>query len=222
MAQAVGGSDYNKLYRRESRAQSAAMELPALPPDGRSFRVLVVEDDPNIARLIMVHLKKAGLDPRGANDGAMGWRAFTDCHPHLVLTDIAMPGLTGHDLAAKIRKQSAVPIIMMTALDSEEAQILCFKEGGDDYVPKPINPHLMMARVIAHLRRVYRYDHHEEPPPQHVEPLVPTNSVPNGWSTCDACGYLGPQFKFEALDPVKGRVMICPHCKNHLLTFSIG
>jgi len=200
------------------------MELPALPADGKTFRVLVVEDDPAIARLIMVHLKKVGLDPRAASDGNMGWKAFCECEPHLVLTDIAMPGMSGIDLTTKIRTRSAVPVIMMTALDSDEAQLQSFKAGGDDYVAKPLNPHLMMARVVANLRRVYKYDFHvEAPPPAPAPSPEPQRSVlPDGWSTCDACGYLGPQFKFETLDAEKGRILVCPHCKNHLLTFQIG
>src|SRR5687768_14131626 len=104
------------------------MSIPDVPTNGK-FRILVVEDDSNIARLVMANLTRAGLECRYAVDGNAGFAAFQETNPHLVLTDIMMPGLNGRDLCAKIRETSNVPIIMMTAADSEEGQVNSFKAG---------------------------------------------------------------------------------------------
>jgi DNA-binding response OmpR family regulator len=182
------------------------MSLPA-PPDSGKFRVLVVEDDPNIARLILSTLTRAGFDCRYAPDGLEGLQAFLDTDPHIVLTDIMMPGMNGQELCVKIREKSMIPIIMMTAADTEEAQLQGFKGGADDYVPKPFNPKMMTARVIAHLRRVYRYDF--------VEQKVSSEpSLPAGWAQCNACGYMGPHERFEK-EKYDGQIQnVCPVCQQ--------
>ncbi len=188
------------------------MNLPPVPTDGK-FRVLVVEDEEIVARLVLIHLSMAGFDCRLAFDGTAGWEAFQEINPHLVLTDITMPGMTGWDLSVMIRRQSSVPIIMLTGSDSEEDQMHGLKIGADDYIPKPFNPKILTARIIAHLRRVYRYDAPDEPEEHHLRP---------GWGKCDGCGYIGPQEKFEAIDNQKTRVVKCPNCQSHQITFSLG
>jgi DNA-binding response OmpR family regulator len=190
------------------------MKLPATPADNRSFRILVVEDDPSIAKLILVNLKKSGFDARFAFDGTTGWQGFRECDPHLVLSDISMPGMNGHDLVAKIREVSIIPVILMTAMDSEEWQMKAFKTGADDYVPKPFNIQLLMARVIANLRRVYRYS---ASPEEIVKEATPYDD----WPTCASCGFMAPQGKFEAVDKEKGRIFACPVCMSRQLTFPL-
>lgn len=187
------------------------LELPAPPSDHRSFRILVAEDDRAIARLILVHLQKAGFDARLACDGVMGVEAFHDFKPHLLLTDINMPCLNGNELAAKVREESAIPIIMMTAADSDSAQVKGFKSGADDYVAKPFSPNVLVARVIAHLRRVYRYSAAEASP----------TGLPEGWSKCQSCGYVGPQAKFIGQNPERGPTTQCPNCKMTEITFEV-
>ena len=203
------------------------MSIPATPTDGK-FRILIVEDDNNIARLVMVNLTRAGLECRYAADGNAGFAAFQETSPHLVVTDIMMPGLNGRDLCAKIRETSNVPIIMMTAADSDESQVSSFKAGADDYIAKPFNPQLLAARVVATLRRVYRYDvaaeqNREKPPVARAAPDPNAEaSVPPGWSSCDSCGYMGPRDKFEGEDATGRPTMICPNCRESTVTFSIG
>lgn len=193
------------------------MALPA-PPESGKFRILVVEDDPNIARLILTTLTRAGFECRYAPDGLEGWTSFKDTDPHLVLTDIQMPGLDGQQLCAKIRETSTVPIVMMTAADSEEAQLAGFKGGADDYVPKPFNPKMMTARVIAHLRRVYRYDFNEQAKPQSAAPALPTN-----WAQCQACGYMGPRDRFHTQNVGGQTQTTCPVCNQaENIAYSIG
>jgi len=205
------------------------MSIPSAPADGK-FRILIVEDDTNIARLVMVNLTRAGLDCRYAVDGNAGYAAFQDADPHLVVTDIMMPGMNGRELCAKIRETSNVPIIMMTAADSDENQVKSFKAGADDYVAKPFNPQLLAARVIATLRRVYRYDVGAEQARGQAATAVSAppaddpddTPLPPGWSSCDSCGYMGPRMRFETTDATGRPAMICPNCHEGTVTFSIG
>lgn len=199
------------------------MPLPAPPATGK-FRILVVEDDQNIARLILTTLTRAGFECRYAPDGNEGLTAFRSGDPHLVLTDIMMPGMNGQELVVKIRETSTIPIIMMTAADSEAAQIQGFKGGADDYVPKPFNPKMMTARIIAHLRRVYRYDFVEKPE-QKISQTEPEekSKVPAGWGQCQRCDYMGPREKF-ATEIIDGEPMtVCPSCgEAEHVAYSIG
>lgn len=199
------------------------MPLPDPPATGK-FRILVVEDDQNIARLILTTLTRAGFECRYAPDGNEGLTAFRSGDPHLVLTDIMMPGMNGQELVLKIRETSTIPIIMMTAADSEAAQIQGFKGGADDYVPKPFNPKMMTARIIAHLRRVYRYDFAEKPEKKGAQNETESQSeVPAGWGQCQRCDYMGPREKF-ATEIIDGEPMtVCPSCgEAEHVAYSIG
>ena len=192
------------------------MRLPAVPADNR-FRILVVEDDAMIAKLLIIHLEKAKFQAILAHDGLEGWSQFTQSDPHLVLTDINMPGLSGHDLVEKIRGTSSVPILMMTAADSEDYQMKGFKVGADDYIPKPFNPKLLIARVVANLRRVYRYD------------AVTTNAQTQAeaqsgidWPKCESCGYIGPASRFQFVTATDQIIAQCPNCKGRNISFNLG
>ena len=199
------------------------MRLPDLPAANR-FRILIVEDDPTILRLVSIHIEMTNFETFTATNGLEGWERFSQVDPHLVLTDINMPGLSGHELVEKIREVSAVPILMMTAADTDESQMKGFKVGADDYIAKPFNPKLLTARVVANLRRVYRYDSETtqapKPPVKPPEPAQP--NMPAGWTKCDACGYLGPLKKFETEDAMGQKIAQCPNCYNRNLTFSVG
>ena len=131
--------------------------LPAPPTDGK-YRVLIVEDDPFIGRLVMTNLMKANMTCLLATDGIDGMIEFKSFNPHLVLSDIMMPGVDGRQLCSTIRETSMVPIILMTSADTSEAELAAFKAGADDYIPKPFDPALLMTRVVVAMRRVYRYD----------------------------------------------------------------
>lgn len=192
---------------------------PDPPPAGAKYRILIVEDDLNIARLMLVNLSRAGFECRHAPDGVAGLQAFQDSDPHLVLLDVMMPGMSGRELCAKIRETSTVPVIMMTALSGEEDQVQGFKTGADDYVPKPFNPKLMVARVVSWLRRVYRYD---VPAEEEVE-SASANNMPPGWATCESCGYIGPRQKFETQNAAGRNTLLCPYClQSEFITFSVA
>ena len=204
-----------------SSSTVSSSNTPASPTSasGEKFRVLVVEDDPNIARLVLVTLSKMGFECRHAADGVAGMEAFKEAPPHLVLLDLGLPGMDGRQVCTEIRKMSTVPVVIMTANDSEAMEVQSFKLGADDYVPKPFNPKLLVARVVANLRRAYRYD---VPEPE-AATGTSVSTTPLGWATCEACGYMGPQQKFEQKSG-RGQVsMLCPYCKQseHIM-FSAG
>jgi len=195
------------------------MSLPEFSP-GTKFRVLVIEDDAEVARLILLNLARAGLDCRYAPDGPTGLAAFKEAEPHLVLLDLMLPGFDGRAVCMQIREKSTVPVIIMTALAGEEPQLQCFKLGADDFVSKPFNPKLLVARVVAHLRRVYSYDVEIE---GEASAPLPKSDVPPGFARCEACGYSGPQLSFELVDGQGHRSMACPRChRKDDLVVAIG
>ena len=195
--------------------------VPMAPLPGEKYRILVAEDDPNIGRLVVINLKAAGFDVRHAPDGVAGWLAYGDFEPHLVILDVMMPGLNGRDLCAKIRLKSTIPIIMMTALDSEQDQLQGFKVGADDYLPKPFNPKLLVARVISSLRRVYRYDATDDGLTSDASNAP--SATPSGWATCEACGYMGPRRMFDGENPRGEKILKCPFCgKGEFVSFALN
>lgn len=195
------------------------MQLPDMPTDGR-FRILVVEDDSSISKLIGIHLKMAKFDIFAARDGLEAWTQLERINPHLILTDINMPNMSGHELVEKVRGVSAVPIMMMTAADTDEAQMLGFKIGADDYIAKPFNPTLLTARLIATLRRVYRYD--ADAKPKTADDNSPSMGIASGHAKCEKCGYMGPVARFESQNAAGERIVKCPNCRNSTPTFGVN
>jgi DNA-binding response OmpR family regulator len=116
-------------------------------------RVLVVDDEPKIVRLVRDFLEDAGFAVAGAATGAEAlMRARTEA-PDLVILDLGLPGLDGLDVTRALRRDSRVPIIMLTARDDETDRIIGLELGADDYVTKPFSPRELVARVRAVLRR---------------------------------------------------------------------
>jgi DNA-binding response OmpR family regulator len=197
---------------------SQDFKLPEPPGKDGKFRILVVEDDSHIARLILANLARGGFETRHAPDGNIGWEAFCEWNPHLLLLDRMMPGMNGGELCAKIREKSTVPIIMLTALSGEDQQVEGIKLGADDYVPKPFNPRLLMARTVSWLRRVYRYDFSNTA----AAAAAASPPVPPGWATCEACGYMGPKDKFQHTTASGQTHLKCPFCKQgEFIVFSV-
>lgn len=194
----------------------AAPQLPAPPADGQ-YRVLVIEDDPFIARLILTNLTKVNFIGRVATDGIDGMAEFKSFDPHLVLSDIMMPGMDGRQVCSIIRSVSMVPIILITAADTSEAELAAFKAGADDYVPKPFDPKLLITRVMATMRRVYRYsapspNSQAEAPAAAQAAPAPSAQVP--WITCGMCGHSAPASQFRQENARGQRLLMCPHCQE--------
>ncbi|MCL6590168.1 MAG: response regulator transcription factor [Firmicutes bacterium] len=116
-------------------------------------RVLVVDDEPDIVEVIESYLLKEGYLVSKAGDGLQALALFERLRPSLVILDLMLPGVSGEEVCQKLRKNSRVPIIMLTARVEEDHIIEGLKLGADDYVTKPFSPKQLMARVEALLRR---------------------------------------------------------------------
>ena len=119
-------------------------------------RILIVEDDTDIAALIAHYLEKAGYVPETIPDGGRAIVRTRNAVPDLVILDVMLPGLNGLEVCRALRaddKTSALPVIMLTARGEESERILGLDVGADDYVVKPFSPNELMARVRALLRR---------------------------------------------------------------------
>jgi DNA-binding response OmpR family regulator len=116
-------------------------------------RVLVVDDDSDIRRLVRELLERAGYEVVDAANGREGLRALYSASPDLVLLDVSMPELDGWQTLERIRDVSDVPVVMLTARAAELEKVRGLKAGADDYVTKPFGRQELLARVEAHLRR---------------------------------------------------------------------
>ena len=115
--------------------------------------VLIVEDEPSIAEVVGVYLERAGFHVRMAADGETAMEEYAAREPDLVVLDVMLPGLGGHEVLSRIRAESAVPIIVLTSRASEADRIAGLEMGADDYVVKPFSAQELVSRVRAVLRR---------------------------------------------------------------------
>ncbi len=116
-------------------------------------RILVIDDEPQITRVLRAALTAQAFDVRTANDPEEALLLFKDWNPDLVITDLMMPVLSGVDICRAIRDHSAVPILVLSVRDHERSKIEALDAGADDYVTKPFAIQELLARVRAHLRR---------------------------------------------------------------------
>ncbi len=124
-------------------------------------RILVVDDEKHIAELISLYLTKEGYETREVYDGRKAMEEFYSFKPELVMLDIMLPGMDGYQVCTTIRKNSDVPIIMLTARSDTFDKVLGLEMGADDYIVKPFEPKEMVARVKAVLRRYEKSDEKE-------------------------------------------------------------
>ena len=117
------------------------------------FKVLIVDDDVNICELLKIYLEKNGFETAIVNDGISAIQHVETKKPDLVLLDIMLPGVDGWQVCREIRKNSDVPIIMLTAKGETFDRVLGLELGADDYIPKPFDTKEVVARVKAVLRR---------------------------------------------------------------------
>jgi DNA-binding response OmpR family regulator len=122
-----------------------------MPPD--MPRILVVDDEPKIVRLVRDYLENAGFAVVTAGDGREALLRARAERPDLIILDLGLPRVDGLDVTRSLRRDSGVPIIMLTARDDEADRIVGLELGADDYVVKPFSPRELVARVRAVLRR---------------------------------------------------------------------
>ncbi|MFZ3071201.1 MAG: response regulator transcription factor [Anaerolineaceae bacterium] len=117
--------------------------------------ILIVEDDPNIRKLVRVNLVKRGYTVSEAENSHQAIKLFQEIPVDLILLDLVLPGLSGVDVCAWIRARSDVPIIILSAQLDEDLKVAALDAGADDYVTKPFGSEELLARVRAFLRRSY-------------------------------------------------------------------
>jgi two-component system, OmpR family, alkaline phosphatase synthesis response regulator PhoP len=115
--------------------------------------ILVVEDEPKITELLKLYLERDGFQVAAVSDGRSALESFRRHGPELVILDLNLPGVDGLEVCRQIRRESATPIIMLTARDEEADKLIGLELGADDYVTKPFSPREVTARVRAVLRR---------------------------------------------------------------------
>lgn len=116
-------------------------------------KILIVEDEKKLVALLKAYLEQAGFVVVTANDGQHALAVYRNEKPALVLLDLNLPGMDGLDVCRALRKESAVPIIMVTARVEETDRLIGLELGADDYISKPFSPREVVARVRAVLRR---------------------------------------------------------------------
>src|SRR5207245_6897160 len=115
--------------------------------------ILVVDDEPQIVQLVRDYLEHGGFKVLVAADGSSALRLASTLHPDLVVLDLGLPGMDGLDVTRSLRRNGALPIIMLTARADESDKLVGLELGADDYLTKPFSPKELVARVRAVLRR---------------------------------------------------------------------
>jgi len=116
--------------------------------------ILVVDDEPQITRVLRTSLSAQGYDIRVANSGEMALEIMKDWSPNLIITDLSMPSIDGVQLCRRVRAVSQIPIVVLSVRDKEQQKVEALDAGADDYVTKPFGMNELLARVRANLRRV--------------------------------------------------------------------
>jgi len=137
-------------------------------------KILVVDDDTALAEMIGIVLRTEGFEPFFCADGTGAVEAFHLAKPDLVLLDLMLPGIDGIEVCARIREESGVPIIMLTAKSDTSDVVKGLESGADDYVVKPFNPKELVARIRTRLRPT---------------PDAPTGSLTVGDVSLDVAGH---------------------------------
>lgn len=125
-------------------------------------RVLIVDDNPDIREVLGTYAAKEGFEPITAKDGFEALDLFRKTSPAVILLDVMMPGMDGYCVCERIRSESDVPIILITAKGEDYERVMGLDIGADDYIVKPFNANEVMARVRAVLRRMARVEQKEE------------------------------------------------------------
>ena len=117
-------------------------------------KILVIDDEPTIVKLVQAYLKPEGYEVFTATDGPSGLKAVRAFKPDLIVLDVMLPGMDGLELLSRLRRESQVYVILLTARTEETDKIVGLSVGADDYVTKPFSPRELVARVKAALRRM--------------------------------------------------------------------
>lgn len=158
------GSDFishkplsNDLHRRHSQHDHSLKGdrsfFDEILKEDMSKKILVVDDEPQILKVLIAYLEKAGYQVFSASDGVSALATFYKEHPDFLILDLNLPGMDGLDVCKAIRRDSNIPILMLTARVEEADRLVGLELGADDYVIKPFSPREVVARVKTILRR---------------------------------------------------------------------
>lgn len=117
-------------------------------------KILVIDDEPNIVNLVTAYLKPEGYEVYTAEDGLQGLKAARAFNPDLIVLDVMLPGIDGIEVLTRLRRESDVYVILLTAKTEETDRVIGLSVGADDYVIKPFSPRELTARIKAALRRI--------------------------------------------------------------------
>ncbi len=118
-----------------------------------AYRILVVEDDETLSEMLQYNLQRQGYDVSLAGNGRDGLQLAREQEPDLILLDVMLPGVDGFEVCRTLRKETSVPILMLTARTEEIDKVVGLEMGADDYITKPFSIRELVARIKAHLRR---------------------------------------------------------------------
>lgn len=118
------------------------------------MKILIVDDEPQITRVLRTTLQSNGHEVMVAEDGVDALARFAKERPELVITDLAMPGMDGIELTRSIRQQSQTPVIVLSVRNQDAAKVAALDEGADDYITKPFSIQELLARVRVQSRRL--------------------------------------------------------------------
>lgn len=140
------------LWSDQTGVKSDAQMKKAIGPP--SQRVLIVDDDVELCRLVSRYLQREGFTVAAVHNGRAGVEHALTQGPAIVVLDVMLPDMKGFEVLRRIRAQSQMPVLMLTARGDEQDRILGLEMGADDYMPKPFNPRELSARIEAILRRL--------------------------------------------------------------------
>ena len=135
-------------------------------------KILIIDDDQKLQKLVRDYLEGYGFRIESLSDGRDAVREVRERQPDLIVLDIMMPGKDGIEVLRDLRRESAVPVVMLTARGDDTDRIVGLEMGADDYLPKPFNPRELLARIKAILRRTIGDEDGESPRPQPAPPPV--------------------------------------------------
>jgi two-component system, OmpR family, KDP operon response regulator KdpE len=133
-------------------AQPDELSFPWKPTEMPS-RILIIDDEPQITRVLRAALSAQGFDVRTVNDPGEALEVFAEWNPDLVITDLMMPGMSGVEVTRTIRARTSTPILVLSVRENERSKVEALDAGADDYVTKPFGIQELLARIRAHLRR---------------------------------------------------------------------
>jgi len=159
----------------EAPIQSQQKQTTEIP-----WKILVVDDEASIRRIVAFRLQQSGYQVVTASNGVEAWETFNQCYPDLVIIDLMLPEMSGFELTEQIRKKSYVPILILSASTDEASIVKGLELGADDFVKKPFSPQELEVRIKGLLKRIGRvHTPQEETPNQslHIGQIIQVEDV---------------------------------------------